>query len=234
MLGVEDGDVFEDVAVAFEALEPLEHGICYNIRLCKVRRPPETPAFFAVVVYGLCLLLREPQPHQVFHAHRVGVEGETLHPPRPLPLPLHLRFVGGVPPHHDSLSLSGSPKVPLAPATKMLPHFQSRSGYLRASGLSGSIRAEETDGEGLVDYIDRVRRVTQGGDTEGCRPVDEQGRLITDYEESEGDGAHFEDTGRRLTFRRFLLHDPSPPCTCYDAHGAPRRACRQLQLQSLP
>ena len=41
---------------------------------------------------------------------------------------------------------SGSPEGPLAPATKMHPHFQSRSGSLRASGhKSGSFVSEKGD-----------------------------------------------------------------------------------------
>ena len=76
-----------------ERLQPRKDAVRHHIGLGKIGLAAEAPALLPIILYGLCLLFAEAQSLQVLHTHCVGIEAETLHPPRLLP---HLLYPGAV------------------------------------------------------------------------------------------------------------------------------------------
>ena len=164
--------------------KPFIDGIAHHVRLGEIALASEAAALFAVIVYALRLLFAETQPHEVFHAHGIGIEAERLHLPP------------GMPPHRldGRLGMAGTDS-----------HRSPGSSLRSIRYMAGRISRR---GRGV--YVNGVGVVVVGDNRRDRGPCNEKCRLIACYEECQRNGADLEDASGPIPCLVLPLH-LSPP-----------------------
>ena len=172
------GPVEVDLGNVDEGFQPPEHRIGHHEGFGKILLAAETAAFLAVMVDGFRLFLRESQAFEVLDGSGVGVEPEGLVAAglRLFANPLHRPAMTRIPP----LFVSDDPVM-----------MAFRAAF-RGCGV-GRIHPSLND-------IHRIRRLFGGEDMQLGGAVDEEGGLVTDGQEGEGNGAHDEGSGQLPPF----------------------------------
>ncbi len=174
-----------------EPLQPPVHRVRHDERFREIRLPAKSSPARPVPVDCRRLFLAETQTDKILHRHRIRIEPKTLHPPRLLPVRLHVLRMRRVP-ACDSARLCPRNR----PGTKAIRERRKSRNRLTFRRLI--IRAPELFLRVFVIDIHRIRPIPIRLQPHLRCTGDEQRRLVPDDQKGQGNRPHLEHRRRRL------------------------------------